>query len=57
MGVDTIVGSVLKIGLAPTLLILVFIFYKHRVDKTIAYLEKQNDYLLKKLIEKEQKNV
>lgn len=51
MGIDTLIESVLKIGLAPTLLLLVFLFYKHRVDKNIEYLEKQNDYLLKKLLE------
>jgi len=52
VGVDTFVESVLKIGLAPTLVLLVFFFYKHRVDKNIEYLEKQNEYLMKKLIER-----
>jgi hypothetical protein len=56
VGIDTLIESVLKIGLAPTLVLLVFYFYKHRVDKTIEYLEKQNDYLLKKLVEKEKRD-
>jgi hypothetical protein len=51
----TLIESVLKIGLAPTLLLLVFFFYKELVDKTIEHLKKENEYLLKKLLEKEEK--
>jgi len=42
--------------LAPTLLLLVFFFYKDHVNKHIKYLEKQNEYLLEKLFEKENKD-
>jgi hypothetical protein len=50
-----VIESVLKIGLAPTLLLLVFFFYKELVDKTIEHLKKENEYLLKKLLEKGEK--
>lgn len=59
MDIGIIIESVLKIGLAPTLLILVLYWNKDSYDKHIKGLEeqvehlrKQNEKLLGKIIEK-----
>jgi len=51
MDFGQIVEAILKIGLAPTLLILALFWYKERTDKTTDFLEEQNSMLLNKLLE------
>jgi hypothetical protein len=56
MDFNDIVESVLKLGLVPTLLIVVLYFYHTRTTKIIKYLEEQNRILLQKFLEKESQN-
>ncbi|MBI1811893.1 MAG: hypothetical protein HYR78_08220 [Nitrospirae bacterium] len=53
MDLGTIVEAILKIGLAPTLLVLVLYWYKESMDKRIKHLEDEN----KKLLELIEKNI
>lgn len=45
MDIGILVESILKIGLAPTLLLIVLYWYKESTDKRIKHLEEQNKKL------------
>lgn len=49
---DTIFGAIKEIGIINVLLVL-FVLYQFKMT---SWLKKQNEYLLRKLIEKEQSN-
>ena len=53
MDFNTMVESVLKLGLIPTLLLVVLYFYHARTTRIIKYLEEQNKLLLQQFLERE----
>lgn len=53
MTIETITETIVKVGVVPTLGILVLYFYHVRTGKMIDYLEEQNKLLLRKLFKKE----
>ena len=57
MEIGPLIEAIVKLGLVPVLLVLVLLWYKERTDKTIQYLEKQNETLLNTLLQRRNQDV
>ena len=57
MEIGTLIEAIVKLGLSPVLLLLALFWYKERTDKTIQYLEKQNETLLNALLQRRNQDV
>ena len=57
MEIGTLIEAIVKLGLSPVLLLLALFWYKERTDKTIQYLENQNETLLNALLQRRNQDV